>query len=214
MTLNVRSHAMPSSCGGLKTLRSIRQRGIQCPPCSTQWKRPAGKREMKIVMASPDDAGKTTDLYRMMLDTAATAIPAADFQRRECGAQKPGAHCLGHWRTVIAYYGPDDKLRKATVPEGSRKSKAFEAVLYPLASMEERIEIPKAERHVMTIASTLREQDEMIVSSVSSVLLQGTATTRNSLTTIAAVSRGRTTLRREVVCRRCQRSRRPDDLSE
>ena len=36
----------------------------------------------------------------------------------------------------------------------------------------------------------------MIVSSVSSVLLQGTATTRNSLTTIAAVSTGRTSPRR------------------
>ena len=47
----------------------------------------------------------------------------------------------------------------------------------------------------MTIACTLKEGDEMIVSSVSSVLLQGTATTRNSLTTIAAVSTGRTTLR-------------------
>ena len=30
-------------------------------------------------MASLDDAGKTTNLYRMMLDTAATAIPAIDF---------------------------------------------------------------------------------------------------------------------------------------
>ena len=39
------------------------------------------------------------------------------------------------------------------------------------------------------------EQDETIVRSVPSVLLQGTATTRNSLTTIAAVSTGRTTLR-------------------
>ena len=47
----------------------------------------------------------------------------------------------------------------------------------------------------MTIACTLKEQDEMIVSSVSSVLLQGTATARNSLTTIAAVRTGRTTLR-------------------
>ena len=40
------------------------------------------------------------------------------------------------------------------------------------------------------------EQDEMIVSSVYSVLVQGTATTRTSLTTIAAVSTGRTSLRR------------------
>ena len=25
--------------------------------------------------------------------------PSRRFQRRECGTQKPGAHCLGHWRT-------------------------------------------------------------------------------------------------------------------
>ena len=41
--------------------------------------RPAGEKEMKIVMASLDDAGRTTNLHRMMLDTAATAIPAAGF---------------------------------------------------------------------------------------------------------------------------------------
>ena len=49
---------------------------------------------MKIVMAGLDDAGKTTVLYRMMLDTAATA-PATGFNV-ESGTQKPGAHCLGH----------------------------------------------------------------------------------------------------------------------
>ena len=56
----------------------------------------------------------------------------------------------------------------------------------------------RAERHGLTIACTLTEpdeQNEMIVSSVSSVLLQSTATTRNSLTTIATVSTGRTSLR-------------------
>ena len=31
---------------------------------------------MKFVMASLDDAGKTTNLYRMMLDTAAIVFPA------------------------------------------------------------------------------------------------------------------------------------------
>ena len=72
---------LPSSCGGLKTLPRIRQRGIQSSPCSTQQERLAGEKEMKIVMASLDDAGRTTNLYRMMLDTAATAIPAAGFRR-------------------------------------------------------------------------------------------------------------------------------------
>ena len=43
---------------------------------------------------------------------------------------------------VIAYCGPDDKLGKPPFPEASRKSKAFEAVVYPLASMEEQVEIP------------------------------------------------------------------------
>ena len=37
------------------------------------------EREMMIEMASLDDAGKTTALYRMMLDTAVTAIPAIGF---------------------------------------------------------------------------------------------------------------------------------------
>ena len=31
---------------------------------------------MKIVMVSLDDAGKTTNLYRMTLDTATTVTPA------------------------------------------------------------------------------------------------------------------------------------------
>ena len=39
----------------------------------------AGDKEMKIVMASLDDAGKTTILYRMMLDTAVTATLAVGF---------------------------------------------------------------------------------------------------------------------------------------
>ena len=55
---------------------------------------------MKIVMASLDDAGKTTNLHRMMLDTAATAIPATGFNV-ESVELKPGAHCLGHRRTRI-----------------------------------------------------------------------------------------------------------------
>ena len=34
---------------------------------------------MKIVMASLDDAGRATNLYRVRLDTVATAIPTAGF---------------------------------------------------------------------------------------------------------------------------------------
>ena len=50
---------------------------------------------------------------------------------------------------------------------------------------------------IMVCESTRpRVPRETIVSSVPSVLLQGTATTRNSLTTIAAVSTGRTSLKR------------------
>ena len=56
---------------------------------------------------------------------------------------------------MIAYSGPDDKLGKSPFPEASRKSKAFDAVVYPLASMEEKVEIP--ERHGVTIACTLKE---------------------------------------------------------
>ena len=35
---------------------------------------------MKIVVASLGDPGKTANLYRMMLDTAVTAIPAIVFK--------------------------------------------------------------------------------------------------------------------------------------
>ena len=51
-------------------------------------------------MASLDDAGKTTDLYRMVLDTAATAIPATGLNVEGVGHSSGlGAHCLGHGRT-------------------------------------------------------------------------------------------------------------------
>ena len=131
VTLNVRSLAMTSSCGGLKTLPRIRQRGIQC---STQWKRPAGKREMKVVMASLDDAGKTTNLHRMILG-------------RERGTQKSGAHRLGHWRTRRLMTrsripGQTTSSGKSSFPKASRKSKAFETAVYPSASLEEKVEIP------------------------------------------------------------------------
>ena len=40
---------------------------------------PAGEKELKIVMASLDDAGKTTTLYRLRVDTAVTTIPTTSF---------------------------------------------------------------------------------------------------------------------------------------
>ena len=36
--------------------------------------RPASEKEMKIVTVSLDDAGRTTNLYRMTLDTAASSL--------------------------------------------------------------------------------------------------------------------------------------------
>ena len=149
--------------------------------------RPAGEKEMKIVMASLDDAGRTTNLYRMMLDTAATAIPAAGFSV-ESVEHRSLELIVGTLEDkkaddVTPYSGSDDKLGKLW------------RTRWRLWKRESRSQ--RAERHGMTIACTLKEQDDMIVSSVSSALLQGTVTTRNSLTTIAAVSTGRT---------RCQRS--------
>ena len=44
---------------------------------------------------------------------------------------------------VIAYSGPDDKLGKSPFSLAARKSKAFEAVVFPLASVEESLEIPE-----------------------------------------------------------------------
>ena len=39
----------------------------------------ASEKKMKIVMASLDDAGKTTILYRLEVDTAVTEIPTTSF---------------------------------------------------------------------------------------------------------------------------------------
>ena len=91
-------------------------------------------------MACLDDAGKTTILYHMMLDTAVTAIHR--FQRRECGTQKHGAHCLGHCRRS-RIPGQTANPKKLTVPEGIKEEQTFEAVVYPSASMEEKAEIPE-----------------------------------------------------------------------
>ena len=44
---------------------------------------------------------------------------------------------------VITYSGPDDKPEKSPFAEAARRSNAFETVVYPLASLEERIEIPE-----------------------------------------------------------------------
>ena len=163
--------------------------------------RPAGEKEMKIVMASLDDAGRTTNLYRMMLDTAATAIPqppvsASRVWNTEAWSSLSGTLEDKKADDVIAYSGPDDKLGKLPFSDASRRSKAFEAVVYPLASMEERIEIPEGREawddHRLHTERTRRDDRELSVQRV-----VATATTRKSLTTIAAVSSGRT---------RCQRS--------
>ena len=90
---------------------------------------------MKIVMASLDDAGKTTNLQRMTLDTAVRAIPAIGFEG-ESAEHKPGAH----WDTgghkaddEIAYSRPDDKLRKSLSPKASRKGKSIRDCGEPIA---------------------------------------------------------------------------------
>ena len=100
------------------------------------------------MMASLDDAERTTNLYRNDVGHSSDSHPSHRFQRRECGTQKLGSQCLGHWRNkkaddVIAYSGPDDKLGKSSFSEAARKSKAFEAVVYPLAPMEPKVEIPE-----------------------------------------------------------------------
>ena len=44
---------------------------------------------------------------------------------------------------MITYSGPDDKVGKSPFSEACRKSEEFETVVYPLASMEEKVEIPE-----------------------------------------------------------------------
>ena len=77
----------------------------------------AGEKEMKIVMASLDDAGKTATLHRAKLDTAVTSIPTIGFN-----VESVEHHCLGALENKktgdeIADSRPDSKLRKATFPE-------------------------------------------------------------------------------------------------
>ena len=96
VTLNVRSLAMTSSYGGLKTLPRIRQRGIQSSPCSTQWKHPAGENELKIVMASLDGVGKTTTSTAWCwTQHSSDSHPSHRSQRRECGTQELTVWSIG-----------------------------------------------------------------------------------------------------------------------
>ena len=72
-------------------------------------------------MASLDDAGKTAILCRMMLDTAAIGIPAIGFNvesSTEAWSSLCGTLEDNKTGDEIAYPGPDDKLRKVTVPAG------------------------------------------------------------------------------------------------
>ena len=77
---------------------------------------------MKIVMASLDDAGKTTTLYRLKVYTTVTTIqpPVFNVERVRHRSLE-----LTVWTSEdkkpddeIAYSRPDSKLRIVTVPEG------------------------------------------------------------------------------------------------
>ena len=98
-------------------------------------------------MASLDDAGRTTNLHRMALDTAVRAIPAVGSASRvwntEAWSSLSGTLEDKKADDVIAYSEPDDKLGKSPFWEAARKSKAFEKVVYPLASMEAKGVIPE-----------------------------------------------------------------------
>ena len=106
---------------------------------------------------------KTTNLYRMTLDTATTVTPATSSN----------VESVEH-RSL--------ELKKVTVPEGIEEEQSIRKLWRTHRHLwKRRSRSQKAERHGLTIACTLTEpgeQNEMIVSSVFSVLLQGTATTR------------------------------------
>ena len=80
----------------------------------------AGEKKWKIVMASPDDAGKTTTLYRSRVDTAVTTIPTTSFnvERVRHRSLELTVGDIGGPDDDIAYSRPDSKLRIVTVPEG------------------------------------------------------------------------------------------------
>ena len=88
---------------------------------------------MKIVMAtSLDDAGKTTNLYRMTLDTAAAVTPATLEDKKA--------------DDEMAYSEPDDKLGKSPFPKPSRKSKAFESCGVPIGILGRESRDPRGQR--------------------------------------------------------------------
>ena len=96
------------------------------------------------MMASLDAAGKTTNLYRMTLDTATTVTPATGSNVESVdGTQKPGAHCLGHWRTRRL-------MTRSRIPgqtaSSSRKSKAFESCGVPIGILGRESRDPRGQR--------------------------------------------------------------------
>ena len=102
---------------------------------------------MKVVVASIVDAGKDHEPLPHDVGHSNDSHPSHRFQRRECGTQKSWSSLSGTLEDKkaddeIAYSGPDDKLGKSPFPKASRKGKAFEAVVYPSASMEAKVESP------------------------------------------------------------------------
>ena len=86
----------------------------------------------------PHDVGHSNDSH-----------PTHRFQRRECGTQKPGAHCMGHWRTrrLVTRSRTPSQTTSSESHRSRRhrgRAKHLKAVVYPSASMEAKVEIPES----------------------------------------------------------------------
>ena len=103
---------------------------------------------MKFVMASLDDAGKTTNLYRMTLDTATTVtpVPTSRVWNTEAWSSLSGTLEDKKADDEIAYSEPDDKLGKSPFPKASRKSQAFESCGVPIGILGRESRDPKGQR--------------------------------------------------------------------
>ena len=92
-------------------------------------------------MASLDDAGKTTTLYCLKLNTAVMIIPTTSFnvERMRHRSSMSGTSVDKKTDDEIEYFGPDSKLRNVTVHELTEEEQSHsELWCTPSASMERR----------------------------------------------------------------------------
>ena len=120
-----------------------------------------------------------------MWNTEAWSSPSGALEEKKTGDE-------------IAVSGPDRKLRKVTIPVGIEEEQTFEAVVYPSASMEEKIEIPEgkeawSDHHLHTFIVPPRYRD--FIRNVTTDALQA------DMTLIMVCVCTRPTIQRETIVR-------------